>query len=57
MKKIEKVNNASAQSVYSFACPCNGSCSVACFCTTPHSTSANSLNSLKSNNPNVTTLV
>lgn len=57
MKKIEKVNNASAQSVYSFACPCNGYCATLCICPTPDSTSGNYYNSLKSNNPNATTLV
>lgn len=57
MKKIEKVNNASAQSVYSFACPCDGYCETTCYCSTPHSTSANYYNSLKSSNPNATTFV
>mgnify|MGYP000021192067 FL=1 len=32
MKKIEKTNPKAAQSVFSFACPCLGSCSTTCGC-------------------------
>ncbi len=32
MKKIQKVNHTSAQSVYSFYCPCSGICLPECGC-------------------------
>lgn len=55
VKKIQKVNHTTAQSVYSFACPCNGHCSTVCICTTPDSKSSNSQNSMNANNPHRTT--
>lgn len=51
MKRIKKVNRISAQSVYSFYCPCEGYCSTVCICTTPDSTSSNAENSMSVYNP------
>jgi putative bacteriocin precursor len=56
MKKIQKVNRTSAQSVFSFYCPCSGSCSSNCECPVGGSAS-NFINSLNENNPHATTLV
>jgi putative bacteriocin precursor len=58
MKKIQKVNRTSAQSVFSFYCPCSGSCSTDCDCNlffNDHFTNLN--NKLQANNPQATTLV
>ncbi|SHH62894.1 hypothetical protein [Sporanaerobacter acetigenes] len=55
MKKIKKVNQISAQSVYSFGCPCKGYCATNCGCRASDSHSSNDVNEMSRNNPHRTT--
>lgn len=49
MKKIKKVDPKAAQAVYSFACPCIGTCNscIACSCSGSQSASQTALNAGK----------
>lgn len=55
MKKIKKVNQISAQSVYSFGCLCKGYCATNCGCRASDSHSSNDVNEMSRNNPHRTT--
>ncbi len=55
MKKIKKIDQISAQSVYSFACPCSGYCATTCDCKASDSYSGNHENEMSANNPHLTT--
>lgn len=57
MKKIRKTSVRTAQSVFSFYCPCSGYCSTYCYCTTPDSATYSYEGALIQNNPNETTTV
>jgi hypothetical protein len=55
LKKIKKINPISAQSVYSFYCPCDGRCEVVCLCNISSKGKSNLINSLNENTPHRTT--
>ena len=55
VKKIKKINQISAQSVYSFGCACDGYCSTMCLCHSIYSTNGNLENEMSANNPHRTT--